>query len=124
MILRATLMAGLAVAWAGLTAGCGGSPGTPRYETLTGVVVTCKPEMGELLVRVVLSGESAEVPCQVTRDSELYINDGLAQIEEIRAGDAVELIGYRDDNASIARFVVSAANVARAVRWPAAPEGL
>ncbi len=117
--MRALFMAGLVAAWAGLSAGCGGSPGTPRYETLTGVVIACKAETGELLVRTGMLGTETE--CQVTRDSELYINDGLAQIEEIRAGDAIELTGYRDDNASIARFVVSRADVSRAVRWPKPP---
>ena len=120
-MIRALFMAGVVAAWAGLSTGCGGSPGTPRYETLTGVVIACKAETGELLVRTGMLGEAAETQCQVTRDSELYINDGLAQIEELRAGDAVELIGYRDDNASIARFVVSRANVSRAVRWPKPP---
>lgn len=93
---------------------------------LAGRVVLCKPDTGEIVVSVTVgvTGENRarELPCQVTRDSELYINDRLVTIEELQTGDAVELIGYHDANASIARFVISTASIGRDVRWPDPPD--
>jgi hypothetical protein len=97
-----------------LQPGCGRAPSTQHYKAISGSVMGCKPDTGEVIVRVM--GRDAvyqDVVCQVTRDSELFINDRLAGIEEIRLGDTVDLIGYNDVSASIARFVVSSASVVR-----------
>ena len=49
--------------------------------------------------------------CDVTKDSEIYINDALSRLEAIEPGDAIEMVGYPDPNPRLGRFVVSYAHV-------------
>jgi hypothetical protein len=99
---------------------------TNRYNVLAGKVVACHPDTGELTVRV--SRRTVEGPaehtlyCVVTRDSEIYVNDKFSAIDEIQLGDAVELVGYRDPNPQLERFVVSFAYFDHPLPAPPRPE--
>jgi hypothetical protein len=98
-----------------LAAVCASGCDRPRprahYSVLSGKVIACHTDTGELSVRVSRrrpEGPSEEtVYCLITRDAEIYINDKVSSIHEIQLGDAVELIGRRDPDSQIERFVVS-----------------
>jgi len=104
-----------------LVGGCERRADEKAYQVFTGVVRALDVETGEVFVR------PDELPdwwhggrtifCVVTKDSEAYLNDRFAAIEEIGVGDTIEVIGYRDGE----RFVVTQANVARAEPLPAEP---
>ncbi len=85
------------------------------YQSVTGRVTECHPETGDLT----LSPErGSPLPpqtllCVVTSDSEIYINDRLSGIEEVRPGDRIEIVGYRESNASAGQLVISYARIHR-----------
>ena len=92
-------------------AGCERERTVNHYTVFAGKVVGCHPDTGELSVRA--SRRAAEGPteqtvyCLLTDDSEIYVNDKFSSIEEIQLGDTVELVGYRDPEPRLERFVVS-----------------
>jgi len=91
---------------------------------LAGRVRESRPETGELTVEVrgPAPGRPAVEICNLTKDSEIYINDRFSSIDQIQVGDAVELLGYRDPNPRLERFVVSFAYVDHPQPPPPAPE--
>jgi hypothetical protein len=107
---RALAQAGLLLA-ALCAAGCDKPLPHARYTVLSGRVVACHTDTGELSVRV--SRRRPEGPteetiyCLITRDAEIYVNDKVSSIAEIQLGDAVELVGRRDPDPQTERFVVS-----------------
>ena len=108
--IRALLPAGLLLATL-CAAGCDKPLPRARFTVLSGKVVACHTDTGELSVRV--SRRRPEGPteetiyCLITRDAEIYVNDKVSSIEEIQLGDAVELVGRRDPDPQTERFVVS-----------------
>lgn len=97
-----------------------------RYSVLAGKVIACHPDTGELTVRGsrrTVEGPTEEtVYCLITRDSEIYVNDRFSSIEEIQIGDTVELIGRRDPNPQLERFVVSFAYFDHPLPAPPRPQ--
>lgn len=106
----ALLPAGLLLATL-CAAGCDKPLPHARFTVLSGKVVACHTDTGELSVRV--SRRRPEGPteetiyCLITRDAEIYVNDKVSSIAEIQLGDAVELVGRRDPDPQTERFVVS-----------------
>ncbi len=91
-------------------AGCGQSPTEHQYSVLSGKVLSCDAEIGEL--NVLVSGAARGRPrldrvhCVINQDSEVYVNDRFASLREVRVDDAVELIGYREPDRRLESFVV------------------
>lgn len=111
----ASVLRSAGAALALLPAGCERAATPPRYEVFNGSVVSRQTDTGALTVArpAARSAEPREVACIVTSDSEIYVNDRLSTIGEIRRGDAVEIFGYRDPNPRLAGFVVTVAYVTR-----------
>jgi hypothetical protein len=90
--------------------GCGQSPTDHRYAVLSGKVLLCDAEIGELNVLVTgpadRNSRPDQVHCVVNQDSEVYVNDRFASLREMRVDDAVELIGYREPDRRLESFVV------------------
>lgn len=107
-----------------LPLGCDRSRPPHEYSVIVGSVESLSTANGDLTVRFARgTGEQADgeiVHCQVTRDSEVYIDDRFSALDEIRVGDAIEVVGYRDANPRIDPFVVTFAYVDRTL--PAPPE--
>jgi hypothetical protein len=107
-------------------AGCE-PPITPhQYSVVSGKVVTCRTDTGELSVRGTRRTADGPVDetiyCLITRDTEIYVNDKFSSISEIKIGDAVELIGHRDPDPQLERFVVSFAYFDHPLPPPPRPE--
>lgn len=117
-----TLLAALAAA----VAGCDGAPAAREYSVLVGWIESYNVETGDLTLRVTqVTGDrpSADVvQCQVTRDTEIYVNDMFRTMDHIRVGDRAELVGYHDPNPRIERFVVSYAHLDQRPPPPAPPD--
>jgi hypothetical protein len=96
-----------------LVGGCERRADEKAYQVFTGVVRALDVETGEVLVRPDEPPDwwhgGRTIFCVATKDSEVYVNDRFAGVEEIRVGDTIEVIGYRDGE----RFVVNQANIAR-----------
>jgi len=94
---------------------CGCDEKIPRthFKVISGTVVACHADTGELRVRAQTPPASADetIYCVVTRDAEIYVNDRFSSINEIQLGDGVELVGYHDPEEQANRFVVSFANI-------------
>jgi hypothetical protein len=107
-------------------AGCQPQRPPNHYSVLAGKVVACHTDTGELTVqgsRRTPEGPADEtVYCLITRDSEIYVNDRFSSIAEIQIGDAVELVGRRDPNPQVERFVVSFAYFDHPLPEPPKPE--
>lgn len=107
-----TLGPALAVMPAALL-GCEPAPSAPHYKVLVGTVIACYPQTGELTLRTSPQSPGTQagqrIFCVATRESEVYINDRFASLEQIRIGDAVELVGYVDRDRQLSQFVVSLA---------------
>ena len=122
---RALAQAGLLLAIV-CAAGCDKPRPRARYTVLSGKVVACHTDTGELSVRV--SRRRPEGPteetiyCLITRDAEIYVNDKVSSIDEIQLGDAVELVGRRDADPQLERFVVSFAYFDRPLPPPPRPD--
>ncbi len=104
-----------------LLTGCSKQEPRTEYQAFSGTVRAADIETGELFVRSDHPPQPGkpgrDLPCVVTKDAEIYINDRFASIQEITVGDSVELIGYRDAD----RFVVSFATITRAEPPPTLP---
>ena len=110
---RITLVASLFV-FAPL-AGCEQPSEPPRYRFVSGEIAEIRPETGELFLRPRDRTEARPpaVACVVTGDAEIDIQGRLVHLRELRAGDAVEVLGYFEQ-ARGERFVVCVARVERA----------
>lgn len=101
--------------------GCTRQEQQQPYQVFSGRVKALDVETGELFVRPDEAPRpwrsDRNVPCVVTKDSEIYINDRFSDIDDIRVGDRLELVGYRDAD----RFVVTFAEISRAQRPPPEP---
>jgi hypothetical protein len=105
--------------------GCEGKDTTPRYEQIVGAVSRLNVDMGEVEVRIPPAQSNASarrVPCAVTKDSEVYVNDTLCSLAEVRVGDKVRIIGYEDPNPALESFVVSTLIVDRGDSRQSPPE--
>ncbi len=105
-----------------LSAGCQSPPPPPKFTFINGEVTACRPETGEVTVdiRAGRAGQAGGVVAHFSEHSELYIDDRLAPLAELRPGDAVELLVYRDQDA----YVVTTARVTRTAAPPPVPEML
>jgi hypothetical protein len=96
-----------------LLTGCEPSSAPGTYRSRTGTVEGVRLETGQLLVRFDGAADR-RVPCLITNDTEIYINDRFSRIENIQIGDEVELLGYADpNNPRGERFVLSFARIER-----------
>lgn len=100
-------------------AGCSRQGTHSPYQVFVGTVKAIDLETGELFVRAARAPSDwrtdRNIPCVVTKDSEIYISDQFSEIDEIVVGDSITLVGLRDAG----RFVVSFADVTRS--QPEAP---
>lgn len=95
-------------------AGCERPTASHAYTVLAGTVLSCNPEAGELTLE--LRDQPARkwtgrVPCVLTKDSEVYVNDRFSSLAEIQVGNPVEVIGYREASRRLETFVVAFAYV-------------
>ena len=93
--------------------GCDRPQASHGYTVLAGTVMNCNAETGELSLE--LRDQPARkwtgrVPCVLTKDSEIYVNDRFSTLLEIQVGDSVEVIGYPEKN-RLETFVVAFAYV-------------
>lgn len=113
--------AAVAVGLLTLLAGCSKQDQQSSYEVFVGTVKALDVETGEMFVRAGQPRPGQQtvrnVPCVVTKDSEIYINDAFSGIERLLVGDTIELVGCRDED----RFVISFANVVRSRPEPPLP---
>ncbi len=94
--------------------GCERPTPSHAYTVLAGTVLSCNPEAGELTLELrdqPARKWSGRVPCVLTKDSEVYVNDRFSSLAEIQVGNAVEVIGYREANRRLETFVVAYAYV-------------
>jgi hypothetical protein len=102
------------------TAGCSRQQPQSDYNAFYGTVRARDLDAGEVFVRTSHAPAgwrtNRDIPCVVTKDSEIYINDRFSQFQDIRDGDTAKLVGYRDKD----HFVVTFLTVAR--NEPAPPE--
>ncbi len=98
-----------------MLSGCDRESRRQDYRTLTGVVTERRPDTGELSGPFKAPGEREPsiVSCLMTRDSEVYINDRLGSIEDVRIGDRIAVIGYYEPDPEPARFVISYGRIRR-----------
>ena len=92
--------------------GCSEQKPQSRYQALRGTVRALDVETGEVFVRAEgpLAGwrSDRDVPCVITRDSEIYINDRFSQVQDVWVADTVELVGYRDkDHLAVALMTIT-----------------
>jgi hypothetical protein len=113
----------LAGCWAAILPGCSRQEPSPPYQVLSGVVRAIDVETGELLIRAEKTPApwhpDRNVPCIVTKDSELYINDRFSELRNVRLYDTLEAIGYRDRDRFV--FVLSLVNITRQEPEPPLP---
>lgn len=86
------------------------------YAALAGRISLVRADTLELTVQpagAFRSEAAGSVMCLLTRDSELYINDRLADLGELQLGDQVELVGHYQKEPPEKRFVVATGHVAR-----------
>ncbi len=97
-----------------------------NYEALSGVVMSVRTDTSELTVRVTdpapERADAAVLACLLTNDAEVYINDRYSAVNAIAVNDAVELVGYHEDNARGERFVVCLAQISRPEARPVEPD--
>ena len=101
----------IVAALAGGLGGCDAPRAPDRYTVLSGSVLACDAETGEMTVELSrFSGRrfgEERLHCVVNKHSELYINDKLSALSGIQVGDTVELVGRRDPARGLESFVVS-----------------
>lgn len=106
-----------------LFAGCERKSAAPPYQFLEGTVAERHSDTGELQIALAPPRRGAAEPllafCLVTKDSELYIDDVLGQLDDVQPGDRIDLVVYRDPNPRMERFIVSYGYI-RPLRPPAA----
>ena len=116
-IVRCSLISLCAVA--GIAAGgCDRGPRGQKYESLSGVVTERHPATGEISITYQPPGsdEPAVAACVMTRDSEIYINDRLSAIEDVRIGDAIAIVYYEESGPQLEQFIISYGRIRRATR--------
>lgn len=88
-----------------------------EYHVISGTVTALRADTFDFTVAADNRWSTDEAPepvsCLLTNDAEIYVNDKFSDFQEIAIGDAVELIGYREQNPRGERFVVSLANITR-----------
>jgi len=106
--------------------GCDKPPPRAHYNVLSGKVTACHTDTGELTVRAARRTPEGPIEetvyCLLTRDAEIYVNDKVSSIEEIQLGDAVELVGRRDPDPRVERFIVSFAYLDHPLPPPSPPD--
>lgn len=119
-------LTGLATIAVAATTGCERAPVAPAYQAVTGVVETRLLETGELMLRAIGREQRGDelLHCQLTKDTEVYVNDRFTTIQHIEQGDSIELIGYRDPAPQADRFVVTYAYVRHPQEPPPLPKEL
>jgi len=120
-MLRVAVIVALIPLWA-----CGEQSRASKYEILSGTVEGVRAETGQLRVRPDDErhgrDENRKVACLLTSDAEVYINDRFSSFDAIEIGDAVELVGYREQTPHTERFVVALAQITRNEPPPPEPE--
>jgi hypothetical protein len=114
----------IAAALLAATLGCSRSATPPEYELVAGEVDGRNAETGELTVRLADPRPQADgqlLHCQITSDSEIHVNDRISEVRDIRPGQSVQLIGYRDRRTTPVTFIVTTAFVFQPQLPPARP---
>jgi len=98
------------------------------YTVISGTVLSRHSDTGELTVQLTPSSARRfgheRVQCVVTKDSEIYINDVFRTLDDIQLGDSIELIGYREAERRLERFVVTLARCEHPFSEPPLPREL
>ncbi|MCA9244557.1 MAG: hypothetical protein KDA32_11410 [Phycisphaerales bacterium] len=68
-------------------------PPEPRVALLTGEIIWREAQSPELRVRIKDGAAERVLQCEFSKDSEIYLNDRFAPLEESLVGDQVELRG-------------------------------
>ncbi len=94
-----------------LAPACDRAESSQTYSVVGGEVESWDRASGDLAIRVSRTlgnrPEAEILHCQVTHDSEVYVNDRFCRTDAIPQRGAVEVVGYYDPNPRIERFVVS-----------------
>lgn len=106
------------------TPGCGRGSHGQRYETETGVVTQRQTNTGEITVSSdrPRNGERPSISCIITRDSEIYVDDRLSSIEDVRIGDRIAMVGYREQEPGLEHFIISYGRIQRSSPSSVPPE--
>ncbi len=106
------------------TPGCGRGSHGQRYETETGVVTQRQTNTGEITVSSdrPRNAERPSISCIITRDSEIYVDDRLSSIEDVRIGDRIAMVGYREQEPGLEHFIISYGRIQRSSPSSVPPE--
>lgn len=108
-----------------LACACERPGSTPRYEIIGGRLAEMDPRTGELTLEMSAADESAgTLHCTVTADTEITVNDLATPVGGLRAGDVLEVIGYRQRAGGLDGFVATSIFVEREAEMPRSPEPL
>ncbi len=91
--------------------GCGRDSRGQKYETESGVVTQRNTSTGEIAVSS--DAERPAISCIITRDSEIYVDDQLSSIEDVRIGDRIAVVGYREREPGLEHFIISYGRIQR-----------
>ena len=104
--------------------GCERGSRGQQYETETGVVTQRHTSTGEITVSSDRPGDAERpfISCIITRDSEIYVDDRLSSIEDVRIGDRIAMVGYREQAPGLEHFIVSYGRIRRSSPSSVPPE--
>lgn len=104
--------------------GCDRGSSGQKYETETGVVTQRHTSTGEIAVSSDRPGKAARpfISCIITRDSEIYVDDRLSSIEDVRIGDRIAMVGYREQEPGLEHFIISYGRIQRSSPSSVPPE--
>ena len=104
--------------------GCDRDSRGQQYETETGVVTQRYTNTGEIAVSSdrPRNAERPFISCIITRDSEIYVDDRLSSIEDVRIGDRITMVGYREQEAGLEHFIISYGRIRRSSPSSVPPE--
>jgi|GEM_PF-4019822 len=110
------MLAAACVAAAGLF-GCERRSVPSPYMLVVGRIESIQADKSQFVLRAAEAGDARDereiVTCFLPGDAELYVDDRLASVEDLLAGDEVEVLGYADADPRNERFVVAFANIRR-----------
>jgi hypothetical protein len=124
MVARTARMLTLTLAL--LATGCPPAPPERTHLGVAGTVAEVRPAADELIVTWPQTRGTRRLPdvgsFLLTPDSEIYVDDKVSSLADIRVGDAIEVLGYLDTGAPPVRVIVSLAHVWRLEPPPPVPD--
>lgn len=124
MVARTARMLTLSLAL--LVVGCPPAPPERTHVGVTGTVQEVRPATGELVLSWPDTRGTRRLQdvdsFLLTPDSEIYVDDRVSNLADVRVGDAIEVLGYLDTAPPPVRVIVSLAHVWRHEPPPPAPD--